>query len=112
MAGSVNFAITYKQGGFKLVVYSDANWGNNPYNAKSMCSYIVMLANCLISLNVGLQRLTAQSIMEAELVSAVLTMKDAVFFSNMMGLGFEKGFSSVMLHLVSTSPLYVASDRT
>ena len=30
LAGSVNFSITYKRGGFKLAAYSDANWGNNP----------------------------------------------------------------------------------
>ena len=37
------------------------------------------LANGLISLKVGLQGLAAQLIMEAELVAAVLTMKEAVF---------------------------------
>ena len=28
LAGSTDFSITYKQGGFKLAAFSDANWGN------------------------------------------------------------------------------------
>ena len=49
LAGTVDFAITYKQGGFKLTAFSDANWGNNPDNGKSMSSYIVFLANSPVS---------------------------------------------------------------
>ena len=59
LAGTTNFSITYKCGGFKLTAFSDANWGNNPDNGKSMSSYIVMLANAPISFKVGLQGLTA-----------------------------------------------------
>ena len=32
MAGSVNFPITYKRGGFKMTTYTDANWGKNSDN--------------------------------------------------------------------------------
>ena len=32
LAGTQDFAITYKRGGFKLMAFSDANWGNNPDN--------------------------------------------------------------------------------
>ena len=67
LAGSVNFPITYKRSGFKLTTYTDANWGGNSDNAKSTSSYIVMIANGPISFKVGLQSLTAQSTMEAEL---------------------------------------------
>ncbi|CAN0544938.1 unnamed protein product [Laminaria digitata] len=28
LAGMVDYAITYKQGGFKLTAFSDVNWGN------------------------------------------------------------------------------------
>ena len=41
LAATVGFAITYKRCGFKLTAFSDANWGNNPHNGKSMSSYIV-----------------------------------------------------------------------
>ena len=45
LAGTTNFAITYKRGGFKLTAFSDANWGNNPDNGKSTSSYIAFLSN-------------------------------------------------------------------
>ena len=98
LAGTVDFAITYKQGGFKLTAFSDANWGKNPDDGKSMSSYIVFLANAPVSSKVGLQGLTAQSNMEAELVATALAMKAAVFCSNMMKeLGFGTRFDTVPL---------------
>ena len=112
LAGTVDFAITYKHGGFKLTAFSDANWGHNPDNGKSMSSYIVFLANAPVSFKLGLQGLTAQSIMEAELVAATLAMKEAVFCSNMMKeLGFGTRFDSVPLHIDNTSALHVAGNR-
>ena len=72
-----------------------------------------MLANAPISFKVGLQGLTAQSTMEAGLVTAALAMKEAVFCSNtMLGLGFDKSFGSVPLHIDNTSALYIAGTRT
>ena len=72
-----------------------------------------MLANGPISFKVGLQRLTVQSTMGAELMTAAFTIKEAVFYSNMiMELGFEKGFSSVPLYLDNTSTLHVTGNRT
>ena len=91
-----------------------ANWGNNPDNGKSTSTHIVMLADGPIIFKVDLQRLTAQSTMEAELMVAALTVKEAVFCSNMtVKLGFEKGFSSVPLYLENGSTLlYTAGNRT
>ena len=83
LAGSTDFSITYKKGDFRLAAFSHANWGNNPDNGRSTSQYIVMLSNAPISFKVGLQGLTAQSTMEAELVAAALAMKEAVFSSNM-----------------------------
>ena len=54
-----------------------------PDNDRSTSSYIVMLTNAPISSKVGLQGLTAQSTIEAELDVAALKMKKAVFCSNM-----------------------------
>ena len=48
-AGFTDFFITHMQGEFKLAAFSDATWRNNPGNAKSTSSYIVMLANGPIS---------------------------------------------------------------
>ena len=72
-----------------------------------------MLTNAPISLQVGLQGLTAQSTMEAELVAAALAMKEAVFCSNMvLELGFGESFGSVLLYIDNTSALHVAGNRT
>ena len=79
LAGTMNFAITYKQGGFKLTAFSDANWGNIPDNVKSTSSYIAFLSDGPVSFKVGLQGLTAQSTMEAELVVAALILRRQCF---------------------------------
>ena len=49
LAGTTNFAITYKRGGFKLTAFSDANWGNNPDNGKLTSSYIAFFFNGPVS---------------------------------------------------------------
>ena len=108
----MNFPITYKRGGFKLTIYTDANWGGNPDNGKSTSAYIVILANGPISFKEGLQSLTAQSTMEAELVVAATEMKESLFCRNMMELGFTEGFWSVSVYIDSASALQVAGNRT
>ena len=110
---STDFSIIYKQGGLRLAIFSDANWDNNPNNGRSTSSYIVMLANVPIKFKVGLQGLTAQSTMEAEIVAAALAMKEAVFSSNiMLELGFNESFGSVPLYVDNTLALHVAGSRT
>ena len=60
-----------------------------------------------------LQGLTAQSTTKTELVAAALTMKEAVFCSNMVKeLNFGTRFDSVPLYLDNTSVLHVARSRT
>lgn len=55
-----------------------------------------MLTDRPISFNASLQSLTAQSTLEAELVEAALTTKEAVSYSNMMvELSFKNGFRNV-----------------
>lgn len=82
LTGSTNAFITYKQGWVKLAAFSDANKGNSPDMAQMMPSYIVMLANGSISLEVRRQCFIAYSTMDAELVAAGLTLKEAVFCMN------------------------------
>ena len=98
LAGTINFDTTYKKGGFTLTAFSDANWGNNPDNGKSMSSYIMMMSNGPVSFKVGLQGITAQSTMEVKLVTAALAMKEAVYCANMM-------FKFVPIHIDNTSAL-------
>ena len=111
-AGTVDFNITYKQGGFRLSAYSDVNWGNNPDNGKSTSSYIMMMCNGPVSIKVGMQGLTAQSTMEAELVAGALATREAVFCQNTITeLGFKEDFECVPLHIDNTSALHVAGNQ-
>ena len=114
LAGSTDiFIITYKQGGFRLAVFSDANWGNSLDNGRSTSSYIVTLTNAPIIFLVELQGLTAQSTTEAELVAAGLSMKEAVLCSNiMLELGFDDSFGSVPLDIDNTSAKHVTGNHT
>ena len=73
----------------------------------------MLLANAPINVRVGLQGLITQATMEAELVVAALTMKEAVFYSNMiLELRFDQSFGSVPLYIDRTSVLHVAGNRT
>ena len=61
----------------------------------------------------GIEGLTVQSTLVAELVAVGLTMKEAIFYSNMMlELGFKQGFGSVPLYIDDTSALHVAGNCT
>ena len=92
LARSTDVFVTEKRGGFELAAFSDANWGNNPDNGKSASSYVAMLAKGPIRSKVATQGLTDQSRMEAEFVSAALTMKEDAFSKSMMDeLGFNEG---------------------
>ena len=72
-----------------------------------------MLANALIIFKVGLQGLPAQSTIEAELVAAALTMKEAVFRSILvLELGSDESSGRVPLYIDDTSALHVAGSRT
>ena len=95
-----------------MSAFSNANWGNSPENGRSMASCVVFLSNALVGFKVGLQGLTAQSTMAAELVAAVLVLK-ATFCSNMMKeLGFGTRFDSVPLYIDNTSVLHIAGNMT
>ena len=118
-----------------MSAFSNANWGNSPENGRSMASCVVFLSNALVGFKVGLQGLTAQSTMEAALMTTALAMKEAVFCSNMMKelgfitrfdsvlvyidntsdlkeLGFITRFDSVLVYIDNTSALHVAGNRT
>ena len=77
-------------------------------------SYIVTLTDAPTIFKGGLQRLTAQSTMEAELVAAALAITyEAVFCSiTISGLGFGESFGSVPLYIDNTSALHIADSRS
>ena len=66
-----------------------------------------------LSFKTALQRVTAQSTMEAELISVALASKEAVYLSNRMAeLGFGKLFHSVPLFVDNTGALHIAGNST
>ena len=72
-----------------------------------------MVVSAPIIFKVGLQGLTAQPTVEAELVVAALATEEAVFGSNMMlELGFDESFDSALLYTDNASVLHVAGSRT
>lgn len=72
-----------------------------------------MLSNGPASFKVGLRELSAQSIMEANIVAATLTMKESVFCSNVMKeLGLCTLFDSVPVYTDKTSALLAAGNQT
>ena len=112
-AGTTNFSIVYKRGGFKLCAFSDANWGNNPDSGKSTSAYLVMLSKSPISFKSGIQSLAAMFTMEAELVASGLTMEEPVFCSNLMTeLGFGQQFGQVPLYIENTATLHVQRESS
>ena len=113
LAGTTDLSITCKRGGFKLAVFLDSNWANNPDNGKSTPSYLLMLCVAPIGFKSGLQGLTVMSTIEAELVASALAMKEAVFCSNMLTeLGSGKGFAKVPLYCDNTATLHVLGNRS
>ena len=111
LAGTTDFGIAHKRGGFKLAAFSDSNWANNPDNGKTTSCYLSMLCDAPIGLKTGLQGLTALSTMEAELVVSALAMKRAVFCSNMLTeLGFGKDFEKVPLYSDNTATLHALEN--
>lgn len=70
-----------------------------------------MFLNDPVSFKVGLQGVTAQYTMEAELVAAKLTMKDSALCSNMMKeLGCSMLFGSLPVYFGNISALHVAGN--
>ena len=116
LAGTTDFTLVYKKGGFKLTAFSVSNWGNNPDNGKSTSCYI-MFCKAPVSFRSGVQNLTAMSTMEAELVAGALAMKEVVFCSNILievdfGKEFEfRHISTMQRHFMSSGIALTALVR-
>ena len=88
--------------------------GNNPVNDKSTSGYLFMLAGGPLSFKTALQNVTAQSTLEAELISMEHASKGAVYLSNMTAeLGFGKLFESAPLFGDNTGAVrHIAGNST
>ena len=58
LAGTTDFSITYKRGGFNLEVFSNSHLANNPDNRTSTSCYLSMLCDAPFCFKLGLQGLT------------------------------------------------------
>ena len=97
----------------RVTAFSDANWGNNPDDGKSISSYIMLMSNGPVNFKFGLRGITAQSTTQAELVAAALTMREAVYCANTMEeLEFGKAFKCVPFYIGNASALHVAGNST
>ena len=113
LAGSTSFSVTYRQGGFQLTAVSDVNWGENLDNGKSTSPYIIVLSNGPISFKVWALKDQLHNLQGRRNWWRLLTMKEAVFCSNiMLELGYKERFDSVPFYIDNTSPLHVAGNRT
>ena len=113
LIGDMDLAIKYKTGCFEMTGYGDASWRNNHDSGKSTSGYLFMLAGGPLSFKTALQNVTAQSTLEAELISMAHASNEAVFLSNMMvELGFRKLFESVPLFGDNTGALHVTGNST
>ena len=72
-----------------------------------------MMAGGPLSFKTALQKVTAQSTMEAALISMALASKEAVYLSNMIDeLGFGKRFDCVPRFFDNTSALRITGNNT
>ena len=112
LAGTIKFDTTYKKGGFTLTALSDANWGSNPDNGKSMSSCIMMMSNGSVSFKVVFKESRPNEPYRRNFAAAI-TMKEAVYCANMMQeLGIGEEFKCVPLHIDSNSALHVSGNNT
>ena len=110
LRGTTDLPIVYKRGKFRMVSYTDASFGANHDNRKSMTGYLLFLGQGLISFGSKKQSLTAQSTVESELQALSYGAREAVYLFNfLMELRF-KTFSSVPINSDSTGALSMAGN--
>lgn len=98
IAGTTEFSITYKKGGFVVTGFLHADKSNTLDNGESMSSYIMMMAKAPVRSESGKQSLTTMSMMEAAMVAAAPVMKETAFCSRKMtDLVFKDEFDNVSL---------------
>ena len=84
--GTRNYGITYGGGNSipNLEGYSDADWGNDDLDRKSISGYIFLFGNAPISWASRKQRTVAVSTMEAEYMAASLATREAIWLRTLL----------------------------
>lgn len=71
LAGTINSQVRYKKGSFKMTVFCNKDWENNPENDESTSSSLAFISKDSVNSNMGFQGLTVQPTAEANLVAIV-----------------------------------------
>lgn len=108
LAGTLDSAPRTSKVALRAGVLSDANWGTNLDNVKSISSDIVFHSNAPVSFKVRLQGLTAQTTMVSELVAEALEIAEANVTKE---LGAGTCFDSVPLCVDNTAGLHFAGNQ-
>ena len=87
LRGTPNLAIVYKRGSsFDLTRYCDASYGmGDPKVMRSTTGSMFFLAGGLINFSSQLQKITAQSTTEAELIALNTCAKNGLYLSGILG---------------------------
>jgi len=86
LRGKPELEITYnKDSKFGLSCYSDASYARGNEKSRSVTGSIIFLAGGPIHFGSQLQRITAQSTSESELIAMNTTAKHGVYFAFMLG---------------------------
>jgi hypothetical protein len=97
--GTCNFGIRYTRSReFKLVGYSDSDWGGSIDDLKSTSSYCFSLGSGVFSWNSKKQEIVAQSTVEAEFVAATAAVNQALWLRKILSdLNLEQKESTEIL---------------
>ena len=102
LKGTRDFVITYGKTS-ELVAhgYSDADWGQNRADRRSISGYAFLIANGIVSWSSKKQSTVALSTMEAEYVALAHATKEAIWLRALLG----------ELHLGTDAPTIISTDN-
>ena len=105
LKGHPDLPIIYKRGRFRMQGFTNASFASNPGSGKSTTGSNFSLRGGPISFGAKTQSLTAQSVVEAELMAISYTTKEAVDLSNFMAELHFENFSNVPISSGNTGAL-------
>ena len=89
--GTQDLGIVYKRNAeINLDGYTDADWGSNPVDRKSISGYIFLIGNSPVTWSSKKQQTVALSTMEAEYMAASMATREAMWLRTLLQeLGFK-----------------------
>lgn len=95
-----------------LQAFSDASWGSDEFDRKSITGYAIFLNKCLISWKSQKQPLVALSSAEAELIALAATVQEVLFLRSLLA---EIGFAQTeptMIHVDNQAVISMCTNRS